>query len=130
MGTDRRTIDGRAVGSMHELSIARSVVDLAVQAADDDRAERILRVGVRVGAFAGVDAGALDAAFSVARLGTPAAAAELEIEAVPLVCHCESCAVDFEVDDRHGIARCPRCGVTSGDIRSGMELEVSFVEVV
>ncbi len=115
---------------MHELSIARSVVDLAVQAASDDAAERILRVGVRVGAFSGVDAGALDSAFQVARLGTAAEAAALEIDTVPLVCHCEGCDVDFDVDDRHGVARCPRCGVPSGDIRSGMELEVSFVEVM
>jgi len=122
--------DGRAVGSMHELSIARSVVDLAVRAATDDASERILRVGVRVGAFAGVDAGALDAAFSVARLGTAAEAAALEISTVPLVCHCHDCDVDFDVDDRHGVARCPRCGVPSGDIRSGMELEVTFVEVM
>jgi len=122
--------DGRAVGSMHELSIARSVVGLAVQAASDDHAERVLRVGVRVGAFAGVDAGALDTALQMARLGTPAAAAALEIDPVPLVCHCAPCDVDFVVDDRHGVARCPTCGVPSGDIRSGTELEVSFVEVI
>lgn len=121
--------DGLAVGSMHELSIARSVVDLAVRAASEDDAERILRVGVRLGDFSGVDAGALDAAFQVARLGTAAEAAALEIDSVPLVCHCNACDVDFEVDDRHGVARCPHCGVPSGEIRSGMELEVTFVEV-
>jgi hydrogenase nickel incorporation protein HypA/HybF len=115
---------------MHELSIARSVVDLAVSAARDDHAERVLRIGVRVGAFAGVDAGALDTAFQVARLGTAAAEAALQIDPVPLVCHCEPCDADFVVDDRHGVARCPTCGVPSGDIRSGMELEVSFIEVI
>jgi hydrogenase nickel incorporation protein HypA/HybF len=115
---------------MHELSIARTVVDLAVRAATDDRAERITRVGLRVGMFAGVDAGALDSAFAVARLGTLAETALLEIDSVPLVCHCAGCDIDFEVDDRHGIARCPRCSTVSGDVRHGMELEVSFVEVV
>jgi len=115
---------------MHELSIARSVVDLAVQAAQDDRATRIMRVGLRVGAFAGVDAGALDSAFTVARLGTLAEEAVLQIDTVPLICHCAGCGIDFDVDDRHGVALCPQCGAASGDIRQGMELEVSFVEVV
>ncbi|MEJ2290270.1 MAG: hydrogenase maturation nickel metallochaperone HypA [Deinococcales bacterium] len=115
---------------MHELSIARSVVDLAVQAATDDQAERITRVGLRVGTFAGVDTGALDSAFAIARLGTLAEEAELEIDSVALVCHCAACDIDFEVDDRYGIARCPRCATVSGVIRHGMELEVSFVEVV
>lgn len=115
---------------MHELSIARSVVDLAVNAARDDGAERIVRIGVRVGTFSGVDTAALDSAFQIARLGTRAETAELAVEPRPLVCHCGACRLDFTVDDAHGVARCPHCDRPSGDIRQGMELEVSFVEVM
>lgn len=115
---------------MHEVGIARSIVDIAVQAALGDGASRVARVGVRVGAMAGVEAEALDFAFAVARQGTPAEGATLEVERVPLVCHCAGCDLDFEVDNRYGVALCPRCDVPSGDVRRGAELEVSFVEVI
>lgn len=115
---------------MHELSVARSVIDLAVRAARDDHAERIVRIGVTVGAYSGVDAGALDSAFTVARLGTLAEEALLEIEPRALVCRCAGCRADFTVDGAHGVARCPRCDAISGDVREGMELEVRYIEVV
>ncbi len=115
---------------MHEVGLARSIVDIAVEAATRDGAGRIARIGVRVGAMAGVEADALDFAFEVARRGTPAEGATLAIELVPLVCHCGACDLDFPVDNRYGIALCPSCDAPSGDIRQGSELDVSFVEVI
>lgn len=115
---------------MHELGIARSIVDIAVQAAAEDGAQRIARIGVRIGAMAGVEAEALAFAFEAARLGTTAECAELEVERVPLVCHCRSCDLDFPVDNRYGVALCPRCDTPSGDVRQGTELNVSYVEVM
>lgn len=114
---------------MHELGIARSIVDIAVQAARDDGARSVARIGVRIGAMAGVEASALDFAFDAARLGTTAADAVLEVESVPLVCHCRDCDLDFPVDNRYGVALCPACDLPSGDIRQGTELQVSYVEV-
>ncbi|HKI56762.1 MAG TPA: hydrogenase maturation nickel metallochaperone HypA [Trueperaceae bacterium] len=115
---------------MHELGIARSIVDIAVETARRGSARRVTCVGLRVGALAGVEEDALDLAFEVARRGTPAESADLRVETVALRCHCASCDVDFDVDDRHGIALCPVCRKPSGDIRAGMELEVSYVEVM
>ncbi len=115
---------------MHELGLARSIVDIAIEAARADGAERIARVGLRVGAFAGVEADALGPAFELARRGTPASDAVLDIEPVPLRCHCAGCDRDFGVDDVHGMALCPTCGAPSGDVLQGMELEVSYIEVV
>lgn len=115
---------------MHELSVARNILDIALETARRGNARRVTRVGLRIGALAGVEPGALDSAFGIARRGTPAETADLLVEAVPLRCHCGPCDTDFDVDDRHGIARCPRCGRPSGDIRAGLELEVSYVEVM
>lgn len=115
---------------MHELGIARSVVDIALETARRGNARRVTRVGLRVGALAGVEREALDLAFDAARRGTPAESAELRVERVPLRCHCRACDLDFDVEDRYGIARCPRCARVSGDIRGGLELEVSYIEVM
>jgi len=115
---------------MHELSVARNILDIALETARLGSARRVTCVGLRIGALAGVEADALGTAFDIARRGTPAEAADLVVEAVPLRCHCAGCDEDFDVDDRHGIARCPGCGRASGDIRAGLELEVSYVEVM
>ncbi len=115
---------------MHELGIARSILGIALDAAQQGNAERVMSIGLRVGALAGVEQAALDLAFDVARRGTIAGDAELRVETVPLRCHCTTCDVDFDVDDRHGVALCPRCGAPSGDILAGLELEVSYIEVV
>ncbi len=115
---------------MHELSVARSVLDIALETARRGGARRVTRIGLRLGTLSGVDQDALDLAFEVARQGTPADAADLRVEAVPLRCHCASCDLDFDVDDRHGVAICPGCGQPSGDIRAGLELEVSYIEVM
>lgn len=115
---------------MHELSVARSILDIALETARRSSARRVTRVGLRLGALAGVEAEPLGSAFEAARQGTPAEAADLLVEPVPLRCHCAACDLDFDVDDRYGIARCPVCQAASGDIRAGLELEVSFIEVM
>jgi hydrogenase nickel incorporation protein HypA/HybF len=60
---------------MHELSIACSLVDLAVEAAERAGAAKVVAVKVVVGAFSGVSAEALLFSYDVAAAGT-----RLEVE--------------------------------------------------
>lgn len=114
---------------MHELALARSIVAIADAAARHGGAAAVRAVGVRVGAIAGVEPEALCFGFEVARAGTRLASARLELERVALACRCERCGVEFETADPHGVARCPECGVPSGRVLRGRELEVAWLEV-
>ena len=69
---------------MHEMSIAQSVLDIAVREMDERGAKSIREIKISIGEFSGVVKEALDFAFDVLKPGTPAVLAEVEIEVLPL----------------------------------------------
>lgn len=113
---------------MHELSIAQSIIAIAVEEAARAGAERIERVKLRMGTLSGVVPEALEFAFAVAAEGTPAAGAQLEVEYLPVVCYCPDCALEFTLEGGP-ICSCPRCGRVISEIRQGRELEIEYLEV-
>ncbi|HSV75081.1 MAG TPA: hydrogenase maturation nickel metallochaperone HypA [Chthonomonadales bacterium] len=112
---------------MHEFSLMQSALEMAVDRASQHGAERIERLTMRIGDLSGVVPEALQFAFEVLRDGTCAATAALAIERVPVRCHCSECDASFEPDGL--VYVCPRCGAASGDIRSGREMELAWIEV-
>lgn len=113
---------------MHELGLARGIVDLAHSAATEAGAPRVTAVRVQVGRMAGVEAGALLFSFDLAAEGTRVEGARLVIDDVPVAIWCAECRAERELP---GIQRfrCPACDTPSGDIRRGRELEVTSIEV-
>ena len=111
---------------MHEVAIMESAMEAVWQQLHANRARRVHRLVLRVGALSGVDPDALRFAFDVVTANSPAAGAALDVEAIACEAHCPDCAVSFGFD---GIAACPQCGRCSSDIRRGRELEVSRIEM-
>ena len=114
---------------MHELSIARSLVEVAADAARDAGAGRVTAVRVRVGELAGVAADALAFSYEVAARGTPLAGSRLVVEPVPVTVRCPACRADVELPDPCRLA-CPACGTPTAEVVRGRELEVESIEVV
>jgi hydrogenase nickel incorporation protein HypA/HybF len=114
---------------MHEFGIAVSMLDLAEDAARREGATRIDALHVEVGALAGVVPEALEFAFEGAKVGTMAEGARLVVTFLPAIAHCATCDASFDLDNRFGIAVCPRCEVPSGDLRQGRELALHHLEV-
>ena len=112
---------------MHELSLMQETLSIAIAHARRERAQRIHRLTMRVGALSGVVPDALQFAFGVLTRGTMADGAELHIETVPIVGHCTTCAQEFETADLLGA--CPRCGEPATQLRHGRELELGSLEV-
>ena len=112
---------------MHELSLTRSLLEIAEEHARGAGAKIIVGITLEVGALSGAVPEALAFAFEVCRQGTMAEGATLEIERVPIRCHCRVCAQEFEPADF--VCECPRCGRPSTDIRRGRELQVTSLEV-
>jgi hydrogenase nickel incorporation protein HypA/HybF len=112
---------------MHEVSIMREAVQMAVDAARSAGASRVLALRLRVGELSGAAPDALRFAFDVVCWETAASGATLEIESVPAAYWCQDCRAEFERAD-FGI-ECPRCHMPNGELRRGRELELASVEV-
>jgi hydrogenase nickel incorporation protein HypA/HybF len=112
---------------VHELSLMQDTVILAVQHARQAGGTRIHRLMMRIGPLSGVVPEALEFAFEVVARGTMAEGARLEIERVPILCHCAACAREFEAADM--LCECPECHQPSSEIRRGREMHLMSVEV-
>lgn len=112
---------------MHELSLMQDTLILAVQHARQAGGTRIHRLMMRIGPLSGVVPEALEFAFEVVARETMAEGARLEIERVPIVCHCAACAREFEAADM--LCECPECHQPSSEIRRGREMHLMSVEV-
>lgn len=112
---------------MHEFGIAQSVLDTALATATQNGADRVVAVRLRIGALAGVVDEALTFAFDALAEDSAAKGARLDIEAVPVVCYCETCRAEFEAP--RFVYRCPACETLSREVRRGRELQIVSVEV-
>jgi len=112
---------------VHELSIALSVLDIVTTAAAGAGLSRVDTVRLRIGRATGVLPDALRFAFDCSKPGTPAAAAALEIEEVPIGGRCDACNRDFTSSEPYVLA-CPLCGGGTFRITTGDELAVLDLE--
>ncbi len=112
---------------MHELAIMDSALNLALEQARENGAERIHVLRLRIGDLSGVVPEALEFAFEALATGTAAEGAELVIDRVPARFWCETCRREFEAADL--FSECPDCHHPSGDLRSGREMELASMEI-
>jgi hydrogenase nickel incorporation protein HypA/HybF len=112
---------------MHELSIIESILEAAEAKARDAKSPSIEVIKLRLGQFTAIAQVALEFAFEVARLGTLAEHARLDIEVVPMVLHCAVC--DHITRPNHPMSfSCAQCGFPL-NIVSGKELEIEYIEI-
>jgi hydrogenase nickel incorporation protein HypA/HybF len=105
----------------------QDTVILATKQAREAGAQHIHRIMMRVGALSGAVPESLEFAFEIVAKGTMAEGAKLDIERVPILCYCPTCAQEFEPTDF--VCECTRCGRPSTDVRGGRELQVTSLEV-
>ena len=114
---------------MHELSIAMSLVDLVEDAvADAGAIGDVAVVTVRVGAFSGVVAEALEFAWGSASEGTRCEGSRLEIERTPGRVRCPGCGGESELEFPP-VFVCLHCGCPTAEVISGRELDLLRLEV-
>jgi hydrogenase nickel incorporation protein HypA/HybF len=117
---------------MHELSIARSLIEVATEqlgpAESKTEAGYVSAVKVRIGVLSGVVPEALRTAFEMAAVGTDLDGASLEIEQVDLAVWCPDCAAERVLPDTRRLS-CPACNAPTPRIVRGRELELVSIEV-
>ncbi len=114
---------------MHELAVCQSLLSEVERVASAHGATGVSRVGIAMGPLSGVEAPLLDRAFSIARIGTLAGEAELEIEEMPIIVWCAACGTATTPASPIALL-CAQCGTWQVDVRSGDELILRQVELV
>jgi hydrogenase nickel incorporation protein HypA/HybF len=112
---------------VHEMAIARSIVEIAVAAARRENAGRVVRVNVLAGELRAIIPAQLILYFGLMSQDTIAEGAHLGLENVPLVGRCGRCGKEFDVED--GSLVCPECHGQDVQMISGTELRVKDIEV-
>jgi len=112
---------------MHELSIALAIVEAAAEEAQR-HGGRVEAVHLRLGALSGVGKDALLFSWDLACADTPLAGARLEVKEIPVSVWCAACKFERTLDAEFDL-RCPVCGGSDTEVRSGRELELSALEI-
>jgi hydrogenase nickel incorporation protein HypA/HybF len=112
---------------MHEMTLMGEVREIVVQAAKQHKFKRVKRVVLEIGRLSGVQAEAMRFCFDVVMEHTPAAGAALEIEELPGIAWCGTCAKGVEITSR--VEPCPHCHGMPGKILQGTEMRVKGLEV-
>ncbi len=113
--------------TMHELTIANSLVELASAHAAENGARRVVAISVRMGVLCGIGR-SLYFCFEPASRGTLCDGARLHIEEVPLSVRCEHCD-ETKVPKALYNFRCPDCGYPTPKVVSGREMELTSIEL-
>jgi hydrogenase nickel incorporation protein HypA/HybF len=112
---------------MHELSICQGLMRQVQQIAKENNASAVERIVLRVGGLSGVEPPLLARAFEIAREGTLAQEAELDIEKGPVVVRCRECGSSGEVTVNRLL--CPACGDWRVNVIEGEELLLLSLEI-
>jgi hydrogenase nickel incorporation protein HypA/HybF len=112
---------------MHEVVICEALLGQLAALAEEHGWTRLQRVRVRMGLLSGVVPDALDFAFSVLSVGTPAAGAELVLESEPGHFACAECG-DLELARFDFV--CPQCGGPLQLRHAGRDLYLAGVEPI
>ena len=112
---------------MHELSLCQDMMDQVMAIAQANRAEKVLRIIVRIGPLSGVEPQLLESAFTISRAGTLAEEAEFVTEAQAIRVYCNVCGTESDATVNNLL--CRQCGDNDTKLVSGDELILARVEL-
>ncbi|NUM54565.1 MAG: hydrogenase maturation nickel metallochaperone HypA [Candidatus Hydrogenedentes bacterium] len=110
---------------MHELSIVKRILDVALDISKQNGELPVVRVAIDVGALSQVVPEMMSFAFQAISHGTNAEGAEFDWTEVPVEVLCESCETIFRPGEP--VWRCPECGAGGGRVVHGNELVLRSV---
>lgn len=113
---------------MHELSVAKSLIEMVSEHAVSEGASAVRQINIRIGSHAVVTR-SLYLCFSTAVRGTMCENAELCIEEVPLTVFCNACQEVKAPASRYNF-KCPDCGAPTPDVVTGREMQLISLNLV
>ena len=112
---------------VHELSVCQSILSQIESIATQHDARAVRVVHVQIGPLSGVEAPLLKNAWTIARSGTIAEDAALEIEEMPITIRCSQCGEESEASANRMV--CNHCGEWRTQLISGNEMLLRSIEL-
>ena len=112
---------------MHELSVCQGLMRQVGRIAAQNGATAVDKIVLKVGPLSGIEPDLLKHAFTIARQGTVAANAELEIQEGTLRVRCTQCGAESEVPSNRLV--CPECGDWRVNVTEGEEMLLLSLEI-
>jgi len=113
---------------VHELAATRSLLQVALEAADRAGAARVLAVDVVIGELTSMVDDSVQFYFDALSRDTPAAGARLRFHREGALASCSACGHQAEVRPPLGLA-CPVCGAHAVTVSGGQAFYVDSIEV-
>jgi len=113
---------------MHELSIALSIIDIAVEESERRGGAIVHAIHIKLGPLSGVVKEALSSAYLLARESSPFRDSRLVIEETSIIVHCAACQAEGRVESMQ-LMCCSQCGAPTADVIRGRELEITAMEI-
>ncbi len=113
---------------MHEVSIAQSLLDIAVRECKMAGYKKVNSISLLIGEASGVQIDSLRFAFDIIKKGTLAEDAELLITISPLTGKCVDCATTF-YPQGDIVFECPNCKGNNFRMIKGNELDIVEIDV-
>lgn len=112
---------------MHELSITESLLKTACEYAEKNKAHRVIRLNLVIGALSGVVDESVQFYWDIVSENTICENSCLRFEKRITIFHCESCNKDFDLEGE--LIPCPFCGSINLRIISGNEFLLDSIEI-
>ncbi|WP_425101317.1 hydrogenase maturation nickel metallochaperone HypA [Tropicibacter sp. S64] len=113
---------------MHEMSLCEGIRTVIEDQARLNAFDKVKRVRLEIGRFAGVEKPALEFAFDVVMRGSPAEGAALEMIDLPGKAMCYDCMHEVVIENR--LDPCPDCGGGKLMPVAGDEMRIKDLEVL
>jgi len=110
---------------MHELSIAKNIIEIIKESVEEKDLRYINKVVLKIGDLSGVVPDSLQFSLEAISTGTELEGTIYEIMKIPFTIKCKVC--NNESNNELGIVKCPACGSKDTEVVSGNELLVSEI---
>jgi hydrogenase nickel incorporation protein HypA/HybF len=112
---------------MHESGLAKRILDVVLERARQERAQRVRVVRGWIAETEALSAQSLEFHFSAHARDTPAQGAKLELRLIHVEARCRHCGATYAPE--HHVLLCPACGSTEGDELGVTGLGIEALEV-
>jgi len=111
---------------MHELSITREILHIALAEAEKHGAKRLTAINLQIGQLSGIVPESVQFYLDMLAQGTIAEGVQLKATIVPVTARCPTCDATFPVEELQ--FTCPTCEGPLA-LLTGQELQIESIEV-